>query len=189
MRLIIGLGNPGKEYENTRHNIGYMFLDYITNNVVFSINKKFNAMEYETNIDGEKILFIKPLTYMNLSGEAVIKYVNFYKLSIDNVLVIQDDLDMELGRYKLMFNHGDGGHNGIKNIILNLDSREFLRLKIGISKANIDTKDYVLSNFSKEEMSILNDTFDKLKTIIYDYIAMNRDLLMGKYNIKEKDNK
>ena len=189
MKLVVGLGNPGTEYENTRHNIGYMFLDYVTNKHEFILNKKFNAMEYETNINGEKVLFIKPLTFMNLSGDAVIKYVNFYKLNSDNILVIQDDLDMEIGKYKLMFNRGDGGHNGIKNIILNLGTREFLRLKIGISKANIDTKDYVLGKFTKNEIIILNDTFSKLHNFIDDYVNMHKDLLIGKYNSKELDNK
>ena len=185
MHLVVGLGNPGKEYESTRHNIGYMFLDYITNNRNFVLNKKFNALEYETNVNGEKVLFIKPLTFMNLSGECVIKYVNYYKIKIENVLVIQDDLDLELGRYKLLFNHGDGGHNGIKNIILNLNSREFLRLKIGISKANIDTKEYVLGRFNKDESSIINKTFENLGSFIVDYMDMNRDLLIGKYNSKK----
>ena len=189
MKLVVGLGNPGKEFENTRHNIGYMFLDYITNKQEFSLNKKFNAMEYESNINGEKVLFIKPLTFMNLSGEAVIKYVNFYKLNSDDVLVVQDDLDMEIGKYKLKFNHGDGGHNGIKNIILNLGTREFLRLKIGISKANIDTKDYVLGKFNKSEINILSETFYRLDNFLNDYVNMNRDLLIGKYNSKELDNK
>ena len=185
MHLVVGLGNPGKEYESTRHNIGYMFLDYITNNRNFVLNKKFNALEYETNVNGEKVLFIKPLTFMNLSGECVIKYVNYYKIKIENVLVIQDDLDLEIGRYKLLFNHGDGGHNGIKNIILNLNSREFLRLKIGISKANIDTKEYVLGRFNKDESSIINKTFENLGSFIVDYMDMNRDLLIGKYNSKK----
>ena len=186
MKLIVGLGNPGSEYENTRHNIGYMFLNYITNNHEFTINKKFKAMEYEANINGEKVLFIKPITFMNLSGEAVIKYVNFYKLNKDDILVIQDDLDMETGKYKLLFNRGDGGHNGIKNIILNLGSREFLRLKIGISKANIDTKDYVLGKFNNEEIKILHNTFKSLDDFLVDYVVMNRDLLIGKYNSREK---
>ena len=182
MKLVVGLGNPGIEYENTRHNIGYMFLDYITNDAQFTLNKKCNALEYEISINNEKILFIKPLTYMNLSGECVYRYINYYKLKIDDLLVIQDDLDMETGKFKLLFNHGDGGHNGIKNIISNLGSREFLRLKIGISKANVDTKDYVLGKFNKNELSILNNTFDILNNFIYDYVNMNRDLLTGKYN-------
>jgi len=189
MRLVVGLGNPGVEYVNTRHNIGFMFLDYITNNQDFTLNKKFNALEYETNINGEKILFIKPLTFMNLSGESVFKYINFYKIDINNVLVIQDDLDMETGKYKLMYNHGDGGHNGIKNIMHYLGSREFLRLKIGISKANIDTKDYVLGKFNKDELSILNSTFNRLSNFLNDYVSMNRDVLMGKYNSKEVNNR
>ena len=186
MKLVVGLGNPGSEYEKTRHNIGYMFLDYITNDAPFKLNKKFKALEYETTINDEKVLFIKPITFMNLSGEAILKYVNFYKLDPSNVLVIQDDLDMDIGTYKLMFNHGDGGHNGIKNIINNLGSREFLRLKIGISKATIDTKDYVLGKLGKRELNKLDTVFQKLDDFISDYVVMNRDILMGKYNIKEK---
>lgn len=187
MKLVVGLGNPGKEYVNTRHNIGYMFLDYITGNAQFIINKKFNAMEYEMVINNEKVLFIKPLTFMNLSGEAVLKYTNFYKISPSDILVIQDDLDMDLGKYKLLFNHGDGGHNGIKNIILNLNSRAFLRLKIGISKTDIDTKDYVLGKFSKKEKSIIYDVFYELENFMLDYIRLNRDLLIGKYNVRGKE--
>lgn len=182
MRLVVGLGNPTSEYNNTRHNIGYMFLDYVTKGEEFKINKKFNAMEYITTLNGEKVIFIKPLTFMNLSGEAVSKYVNFYKLDSEDVLVVQDDLDLEVGRYKLMFNHGDGGHNGIKNIILNLNSRNFLRLKIGISKTKGNTKDYVLGKFSKKEMTIVKDVFSELDEFIQDYVSMSRDLLMGKYN-------
>ena len=186
MRLVVGLGNPGNDYDKTRHNIGFMFLDYITNNAAFSLNKKFNAFEYEDVVNGEKVLFVKPLTYMNNSGEAVIKYVNFYKLDVEDILIIQDDLDMDTGKYKLMFNHGDGGHNGIKNIILNLHSRCFLRLKIGISKTDMDKKDYVLGKFSKSELKILEQSFDKLKNLVGDYTTLTMDQLIGKYNVREK---
>ena len=186
MKLVVGLGNPGEEYNKTRHNIGFMFLDYVTNGNDFVLNKKFKAMELETTINNQKVLFVKPLTYMNLSGETVLKYVNYYKIQINDILVIQDDLDMDIGNYKLMFNHGDGGHNGINNIISLLGSREFLRLKIGISKANIDTKDYVLGSFSKNELMIINDVFSKFSNFIDDYVCMNRDVLMGKYNTKDK---
>ena len=124
---------------------------------------------------------------MNLSGEVVIKYINYYKIAVNDVLIIQDDLDMSVGKYKLLFNHGDGGHNGIKNIILNLNSKEFLRLKIGISKNNnINMKDYVLGKFNKEEIAIINETFNELRDFINDYISLNKDLLMGKYNTKNK---
>lgn len=187
MKLVVGLGNPTKEYENTRHNIGFMFLDFLFDNNSFKINKKFNALEFEKIINGERIIFIKPLSYMNLSGEVVIKYINYYKIAVNDVLIIQDDLDMSVGKYKLLFNHGDGGHNGIKNIILNLNSKEFLRLKIGISKNNnINMKDYVLGKFNKEEIAIINETFNELRDFINDYISLNKDLLMGKYNTKNK---
>ena len=132
MKLVVGLGNPDNKYDNTRHNVGFMLLDYIFNGVNFVFNKKLNAMEYITNINNEKVVVIKPTTYMNLSGDAVIKYLNFYKLDVSDVMVIQDDLDMELGTSKLLFNRGDGGHNGIKDIILKLGKRDFLRVKIGI---------------------------------------------------------
>ena len=122
---------------------------------------------------------------MNLSGESVIKYVNYYKIKTEDILVIQDDLDMEVGRSKLLFKHGDGGHNGIKNIILNIGSNEFLRLKIGIGKnSSIDTKDYVLGKFSTNEIKILENKFTDLNNFINDYIIMNRDVLIGKYNTK-----
>ncbi len=184
MKLIVGLGNPGNEYDKTRHNIGFMLVDYLFGDN-FKLNKKFNAMEYETNILNEKVMVIKPLSYMNLSGEVVRKYVSFYKINLDDILVIQDDLDMDIGRVKFMYNHNDGGHNGIKNIILNLSSREFLRLKLGIScDKTRDTKDYVLGKFSSDDMNIFIDTFKSLDSIITDFVSMDRDRLIGKYNQK-----
>ena len=185
MKLVVGLGNPDCRYDNTRHNVGFMLLDYIFDKSNFIINKKMNAMEYITSINGEKVIVIKPLTYMNLSGDAVLKYVNFYKLDVSDILVIQDDLDITLGNFKLMFNRGDGGHNGIKDIVFKLGSKNFLRLKIGISKSNlIDTKDYVLGKFSGDDSLILDDVFLELRDIVNDYIFINRDSLMQKYNTK-----
>ncbi len=185
MKLIVGLGNPGKEYEKTRHNIGYMFLDSITDSKKYTLNKKFNALEYETEIDNQRVLFIKPLSFMNLSGEVVRKYVSFYKINLEDVLIIQDDIDMVLGSYKLQYNHGDGGHNGIKNIISNLKSKEFMRLKIGVSKnKNIDTKDYVLGKFSTTELKLIKNNFTKLNDLVTDFVSIPKDLLMGKYNNK-----
>ena len=185
MKLVVGLGNPDKEYDNTRHNVGFMLLDYIFDSSNFVVNKKMNAMEYITNINGEKVIIIKPTTYMNLSGDAVNKYVNFYKLDVSDIVVIQDDLDMPLGRIKLICNHGDGGHNGIKDIVLKLASRNFLRVKIGIGKSNlVETKDYVLGKFRSEDKDILNGVFLRLRDIINDYISMNNDSLIQKYNTK-----
>ena len=183
MKLVVGLGNVGREYDNTRHNVGFMFLDGIIDE--FKLNKRFNALECEKTINNERVIFIKPLSFMNLSGEVVVKYVNYYKINISDILVIQDDLDMDLGKYKLMYNHGDGGHNGIKNIILNLGSREFLRLKIGISnRKDIDTRDYVLGKFNPMELKTVNYVFNLLNDLIIDYICLDREILIGKYNSK-----
>lgn len=188
MKLVVGLGNPDMKYQNTRHNVGFMLLDNIFGNSNFILNKKMNAMEYITNINGEKVIVIKPVTYMNLSGDAVLKYVNFYKLDVSDVLVVQDDLDMSLGNVKLLFKHGDGGHNGIKDIILKLGRNDFLRVKIGIGKSNlVDTKDYVLGNFNTDEKKMLDDVFLKLRDIFNDYVVMNRDSLMQKYNTKKHE--
>ncbi len=185
MKMVVGLGNPGKDYENTRHNIGFMALNYFPGN----INKeKFNALYTKIKVFDEDVLFVKPLTYMNLSGDAVGQFARYFNISHEDILIIQDDLDMDLGKYKLLFNRGDGGHNGIKNIILNLKSKQFLRLKIGISKTNGDTKDYVLGKLNNKECDILATVFEKLKTFIYDYVTCNRDLLMGKYNVRLKEN-
>lgn len=184
MKLVVGLGNPGNEYHETRHNIGFMLLDYILLDD-FKLNKKLNAMEYITTINGEKVIFIKPLSYMNLSGLVVKSYMQFYKIKTDDLLVIQDDLDMEVGKYKILFNHGDGGHNGIKDIIKNVGSKEFLRLKIGISKNKLyDTKDYVLGRFENSEKEILNNSFFKLKDIFNDYVVMRNSEFIQKYNTR-----
>ena len=165
MKLVVGLGNPGKEYENTRHNIGFMSLDHYLGNVKYS--KKFNAEYYETNIGGEKCIFIKPLSYMNLSGKVVYDFVNFYKLDLSDVLVIQDDMDLEFGKIRIKINSSSGGHNGIKDIIKHLNSTSFARIKVGIAhNRNMDTKDYVLSKFSKEELNTLSNSFSVVDKII-----------------------
>ena len=185
MKLVVGLGNPDGKYDNTRHNVGFMLLDYIFGISSFEFNKKMNAMEFITNIKGEKVVVIKPMTYMNLSGDAVRNYVNFYKLDVSDIIVIQDDLDMPLGNLKLLCNRGDGGHNGIKDIVLKLGSKNFLRVKIGIGKSNlIDTKDYVLGKFKNEDKEVLDEVFFRLRDIINEYISMNMDSLIQKYNTK-----
>lgn len=185
MKLIVGLGNPDKCYVNTRHNIGFMLVNYLFDENNFKTNKKMNAMEYITDISGEKVVVIKPMTYMNLSGDAVLKYVNFYKINVSDVFVIQDDLDMPLEKIKLVFNHGDGGHNGIKDIVLKLSSKEFLRLKLGIGKSlMMETKDYVLGKFSAGEIDVINKLFYNLRDIINDYISMNYNAFIQKYNTK-----
>ncbi len=181
MKLIVGLGNPGKEYENTRHNIGYMVVDNYLDNVNWK-NEKL-AKIYKTKINNEDILFIKPTTFMNLSGEAVSYYMNYYKINLKDILVIQDDMDLELGIIRLKTDSSSGGHNGIKNIIEHLNSKSFLRLKIGISKPKYDVIDFVLSKFSQDELKIINESLNKSKLIINDFINNeNIERLMSKYN-------
>lgn len=181
MKLIVGLGNPGKEYEKTRHNIGYMALDNYLNNVNWKNDKL--AYTFKTKILDEDVLFIKPTTFMNLSGEAVFHYVNYYKIELKDILVIQDDMDLDLGTLRLKINSSDGGHNGIKNIIKLLNTKQFLRLKIGISKPEYDVIDYVLSKFTSKEIEILNESLNKSKNIINDFIKNeNIERLMNKYN-------
>lgn len=181
MKLIVGLGNPGEEYNNTRHNIGFMIIDSYLGKVKWK--SKNNALYYETSINSEKYIFIKPLTFMNDSGNAVIKYKNYYNVAIEDILIIQDDLDLSVGTIRLKQNSNDGGHNGIKSIIQNLHTNSFKRLKVGISNnKSIDTKNYVLGKFSKEEIKILNEELELCHEIIEDFSKMNFIDLMSKYN-------
>lgn len=189
MKLVVGLGNPGNEYSKTRHNIGFQLLDYIAsrNNIVFKIDKKFNTECATCMINGEKVHLIKPLSYMNLSGTVVSRYANFYNIDSSDILVIQDDLDMDFGKIRILYDSTSGGHNGIKNIIECLGTKEFTRLKIGISKTReYDTKDYVLGKFSKEESERLMNIYSNLENIIDDFISLDTDKLKQKYNSMNK---
>ena len=184
MKLIVGLGNPGKEYENTRHNIGFIFLDYFANKNNIKIEKeKFNGLYAQTIINDEKVILLKPLSYMNLSGEVVKKYVDFFKIDLNDIIIINDDLDMVFGKIRLRPDGSSGGHNGLKNIALNLGTEKFKRIKYGISNdKSIDTKDYVLGKFSKDEMKIIEDSKDIISDILYDFLKMDYDKIMCKYN-------
>ena len=184
MKLIVGLGNPGKEYEKTRHNIGFMILDYIAQYLNVEFNKnKFNGNYTELIYEGEKYILLKPEKYMNLSGEVIRDFVNFYKIDLSDIFIIHDDLDTEVGTYRLRYQGGSGGHNGLKNIELHLHTKVYNRMKIGISNNKmIDTKDYVLGKFSPEEMEKLNEIFAISISIFKDYNKLSFDNLMNKYN-------
>ena len=186
MKLIVGLGNPGDEYKNTRHNIGWIFIDALANDLGITIEKKkFNGLYAETNINGEKVILLKPLSYMNLSGEVVSKYLSYFKIKVEDMLVINDDLDLDFGKIRLRENGSSGGHNGLKNIALNIKTEDFKRVKFGISNnKNMDTKDYVLGSFSKEEKEILEDKKETMINILKDFISLDFDRLMNKYNKK-----
>lgn len=184
MKLIVGLGNPGKEYECTRHNIGFMALDEFArvNNLEFNKNK-FDGLYLDTIINNEKVILLKPLKYMNLSGEVIREFVNFFKINIEDVLIICDDLDTKVGTYRLRYKGSSGGHNGLKNIELHLSTKDYKRIKVGISNdKTIDTKDYVLGKFTKEEINLINPIIDKMPNIIEDYLKLSFDNVMNKYN-------
>ena len=187
MRLIVGLGNPGKEYEKTRHNVGFMSLDYYAKSNSLSFNKnKFSGEYSEFTKNGEKVILLKPGKYMNLSGEVVRDYVNFFKIPIENILVICDDLDTPVGTFRLRYKGSSGGHNGLKNIEQNIGTSIYKRIKIGISNNKlIDTKDYVLGKFSNEECAKLNEVIENIPYIIDDYLINDFEKVMSKYNGKK----
>ena len=184
MKLIVGLGNPGREYENTRHNIGFQTIDKFASKLGVSITKsKFSGLYVETLINGEKVILLKPQSYINLSGEVIRKFMDFYKIPISDILIINDDLDLQVGTYKLKQKGSSGGHNGLKNIELHLKTQEYKRIKIGISNnKKIDTKDYVLGKLSKEEDEKLKEVENIVLTILDDYFKVSFTDLMSKYN-------
>lgn len=172
-KLIIGLGNPGKKYANTRHNIGFMCLDAFAkkNGLVFKLDKKMNGEIAEIMTEGNKTVFLKPSTYMNLSGDAVSKVMQYYKIALEDILVIYDDLDLNTGRFRLREKGSAGGHNGMKSIIGHVKSQEFKRLRIGISKrSERDTIDHVLGQFGKDELKDIDIAIEHAIDIMRDFI-------------------
>lgn len=186
--MIVGLGNPGKEYENTRHNMGFIVLDNYAKNLNTVIEKKkFNGLYSVCNIGGEKVLLLKPLSYMNLSGEVVQSFVNYYDIDYSDVLVISDDLDLDFLDYRLRLFGSSGGHNGLKSIENSLGSNMFRRFRIGISNnKDIDTKDYVLSKFKKDDLNRINDFLPLSVDILNDFVSISFEKLMSKYNPSKK---
>lgn len=161
MFLIVGLGNPGKEYEQTRHNIGFKVVDNISKEYNIDVSRqKFKGIYGEGFIDNEKVILLKPTTYMNLSGESVKEVVDFYKLTREQVLVIYDDISLDVGRLRIREKGSAGGHNGIKSIIKSLGTDIFPRIKVGVGQPNVDLVNYVLGKFTKEEMVVLNESID-----------------------------
>ena len=162
MKLIVGLGNPGKEYTLTRHNLGFMLVDKFAGNKIFS-KKKFKSVYTELTYNKEKIILLKPQTFMNNSGEAVREAMTFYKLSGLDIIVLYDDLDQDFGAVRFREKGSSGGHNGIKSIIACLGHENFARIKMGIGKPSLKNQaaDHVLNNFSKEEQKQLPEILEK----------------------------
>lgn len=178
MWLIVGLGNPGNEYKFTRHNIGFMAVDYFLQGVGNPrLQNKFKAEIAQVEYKGHQIIFCKPQTYMNLSGESVQPLMGFYKIPLDHLIVIHDDIDQPFNQMKIHKNRGHGGHNGIKSISGLMGSADYARLKLGVGRPdnpNFPVADYVLGKFTKEEAQVLPDFLNKgcdaLESILLDGI-------------------
>lgn len=184
MKLIIGLGNPGKEYEKTRHNTGFMVLDRFANKMGVSlIQNKFKGIYTKMKYHGEDVILLKPQTFMNLSGEAVRQIMDFYKIDLDDILVIYDDMDMPVGKLRLRESGSAGGHNGIKNIILHTGSQKFKRIRIGIGRhPQMKVVDYVLSRFMQDEMIDMEKGIDLACEAIIDYLDHDFSHAMNHFN-------
>lgn len=185
MILVAGLGNPGKEYAATRHNVGFMIVDLLAEELGVKVEKiKFKSLIGEGFVGNEKVILVKPQTYMNLSGEAVLDIAGFYKIPPERVIVIVDDMDLPVGRVRLRTKGGSGGHNGLKSIIYQLQTEEFPRLRIGIGKPAPErqTVGYVLGKFSDEEKEIMLEALKKSVRAVIEIIESGAERAMNKVN-------
>lgn len=178
MWLIVGLGNPGNQYALTRHNIGFMAVDYMLKGLGNPpVKNQFKAEIFQTKIGDHQVIFCKPQTYMNLSGESVQPLMGFYKIPMDHLIVMHDEIDQPFAQMKIQKNRGHGGHNGIKSISGLLGSADYIRLRLGVGRPenpNVPVADYVLNKFNPDEFAkmpdFLNKSGDAVESIIYDGI-------------------
>lgn len=183
MYLVVGLGNPGREYEGTRHNAGFDVIDYMSEKMGFKVSKiKFKGLTGETFIGGEKVIFLKPSTFMNSSGESVREAVQFYGIPVENIIVIYDDMAIQVGRIRIRASGSDGGHNGMKSIIYQLNSDQFPRVRIGIGEKRGDVVSYVLGKFSKEERVLVDRAIERAAKAVVEIIENNIQSAMNLYN-------
>lgn len=185
MKVIAGLGNPGQKYDKTKHNTGFMTMDHYLDEKGLSLDKdKFEGLWTKQKVNGEDVILLEPQTYMNESGRSVSQVANFFKVDPENILIIQDDMDMPIGKIRIRANGKSGGHNGIKSIIRDLGTEKFNRLKIGIRHPkNATVVSWVLTPFNDEQQKLMDDAFDTSVKIIDDFIAgRDSQYLMNKYN-------
>lgn len=185
MYLIVGLGNPGEKYTFTRHNAGFLAIDYIAQNQRIEVKKiKHKAIIGEGTIAGEKVVLVKPQTYMNLSGQSIQELVSWYKIDVDKIIIIYDDVSLPVGSLRIREKGSAGGHNGIKSIIANLNTDVFTRIKIGVSAKPEDYNlaDYVLGKFTKDEQKIIFETLEKVDAAVEEFIRNGAESAMNKYN-------
>lgn len=186
MKCIVGLGNIGKRFEQTKHNIGFEVIDYVLDSNQFKLDKqKFRGAYTIERLGGEKVLLIEPMTMMNLSGEAVGPLMDYYNVDPEDLLVLYDDLDLPQGQVRLRQKGSAGGHNGMKSIIQHLGTDNFKRIRIGIGRPTngMSVPDYVLQKFSKQEMETMNKVIEHSAHAVEDYISSSRfDHVMNEYN-------
>ncbi len=185
MYVVVGLGNPGSKYSDTRHNVGFSVIDLLSERTRTKVNKiKFKSLYGEANIGGEKVLLVKPQTYMNNSGEAVIEISNFFKVPVENIIVIMDDIDIEFSAVKIKRKGSAGSHNGMKSIISILKDENFPRIKIGVGRPEQgrDLADFVLGRFSKVEQVEMKDTLDRAADAVECIVREGVSGSMNKYN-------
>lgn len=183
MYLIVGLGNIGKEYEHTRHNVGFDVIDVLSKEYNIPVNReKFRGEYGEGHINNNKVILLKPSTYMNLSGESIIQFVNFYKIPNDNIIIIYDDISLEVGKLRIREKGSAGGHNGIKSIISHLSSDEFPRIKVGVGSPKNDLINHVLGRFNSDEAKIMEKVFDVSAEAVSYILKNNLREAMNKFN-------
>lgn len=184
MKLIVGLGNPGKEYERTRHNAGFMAIDKLAEMIdVRFTQKQFNAAIGTAVVKGEKVILMKPETYMNNSGEAVLAAVRYYKIDTQDVLVLHDDLDLPVGKIRIRYQGSSGGQKGLKNIIDLLKTQDIKRIRIGIGKDPIiPVIDYVLGKIPKEQEEVFDDSLERAAKAARASLVLSFQDVMNRYN-------
>lgn len=190
MYIIVGLGNPDRQYRNTRHNIGFDVIDAIAEkNDITLGEKKHKAVIGKGIVAGQKAVLVKPLTYMNLSGESVRSVIDFYKVDEKNeLIVISDDINLDMGQLRIRKRGSDGGHNGLKNIILHLGHNEFIRVRMGVGEKppKMDLVDYVLCHYFEEERETMNESARTAALAIETIIAEGPDAAMNQYNTRRQ---
>ncbi|MFD1606655.1 aminoacyl-tRNA hydrolase [Oceanobacillus luteolus] len=186
MKLIVGLGNPGRKYHKTRHNIGFLVIDELLARHDLKLDKsKFNGDYAMEMVHGEKVIFLQPQTFMNLSGNAVRPLMDYYGVDSEDLLVIYDDLDLPTGKIRLRAKGGHGGHNGMRSLIEHLGSKEFNRVRFGVGRPTnaMPIVDYVLANFAKSEQDVIQDSIGKAADACEEWIKGKSFLeVMNDYN-------
>jgi peptidyl-tRNA hydrolase, PTH1 family len=185
MKLVVGLGNPGKQYEQTRHNVGFMVIDKLSKELSIPLDRhKFNGIYGIGHISGEKIILLKPLTYMNLSGECIRPLMDYYEINEEEIVVIYDDLDLPVSKIRLRTKGSAGGHNGIKSMILHLGTQQFNRIRVGVDRPNngMSISDYVLSQFTGEEEQGINEAIVRSANACEKWLSTSFVQVMNEYN-------